>query len=170
LILVKARMAGHCEKDPIKGLSEMTQYMDRMCRGGSTGPLRRIRATGAFVARVMAVLTAMMLALGGAGVVRADASVVAPGIAMVICSDDGAKTIVLDADGNPVETSDDENCPGQGPCCTVPESVAVTPQAHAWAVWEPAATLAVFHAQLAGLGSASKHRPIARGPPSKEDA
>jgi hypothetical protein len=118
----------------------------------------------------MAVLAVLMLAAGGAGVIRADAAGAVPGIMMVICSDGVAKTIVLDAEGNPIETSDEEACPGHGPCCTLAQSDALSPVAPVRAVWEPVATVAVFHPEFAILRSETTRHPKARGPPSKEDA
>ena len=147
----------------------MTQYADRMCRGGSSGPLRHVRAVGSLAARAMAVLAALLLVSGG-GAMRAEAAGAVQGVVMVICSDGGAKTIVLDAEGNPVETSGEEACPGHGPCCTLPEGYALPPPAQAPAVWEPVASVAVFHDGPAVLRSGTGHGPKARGPPSKDNA
>lgn len=148
----------------------MSQYADRTCRGGSSGPRRYIRATGSLVARMTAVLAALFLVFGGIGTMRAGADGAVPGLVMVICSDGGAKTIVLDAEGNATETSDEEDCPGHGPCCTLPHGYALSPGVQASVVWEPIARVAVFHTGPVGLRFASGRRPNSRGPPSKEDA
>jgi hypothetical protein len=149
----------------------MIQYADWMCRGGPSRLLRHVRAAGSLAARVLAVLAALLLVAGGTGAMRADAAGGEAGFVVVICSDGAAKRVVLDADGNPVETSGEkEACPSHGPCCIIAEGCVLSPPAQAPAVWEPAVTAAVFHPQLTVHRSGPGLGPHARGPPSKDNA
>jgi hypothetical protein len=149
----------------------MPQYADRMYRGGSPGPFRHVRALTSRAARVLALLAALLLAGAGTGAPRADEGGSRAGLEMVICADGGAKTIVLDADGTPVETSgEEEPCPGHGPCCTLPAKCPLSPGVRMPVVWLPTTTVVVFHIAPAGLRSGTGSRPTARGPPSKDNA
>lgn len=141
-----------------------------MCRGGPRGPLRRARPIGSLPARLLAVIAALMLAVGGANAGHAHPDPAEPGIEMVICSDGGVKTVVLDRQGNPIETSDDEACLGFCPCCTVPNGDVLLADTHVSAKWQPVARAEVFGIKPAHLPSKSGRRPNLRGPPSKEDA
>lgn len=141
-----------------------------MCRGGLRGPLRRARSIGSLSAEVLAIIAALLLAAGGANAGRVHSVRAEPGIVMVICSDGGAKTVVLDHNGTPVETSGDEACDGLCLCCTVPDGVGLLPDARASTAWEPLATVAVFPGNLMRLRSEFRSRAHARAPPSEEDA
>jgi hypothetical protein len=146
----------------------MTQYADKTCRGGPFGPRRRVRATGSCAARVVAVLAALLLVWGG---LHADARGARSGFEVVLCADGGPRTIVLDAAGNPMETSGEEDpCPDHGPCCTLPDRCALSPDVQTGTATKPVTTRASFCPEPAGLRSASRRPPTARGPPKREDA
>jgi hypothetical protein len=118
---------------------------------------------------VLTLLAALSAGLGG--VVRAQAMVSGPGpgFEMVICTEGGAKTIRVDAAGDPIPPAD-EHCPC--PCldCLPAAEAAVLPEAARSAMPTAASAPREDRASTFPQPQARRMRPEARGPPSEAKA
>lgn len=117
----------------------------------------------------LTLLAAVAAGLGGA--VRAEAMIAKalPGFEIVICAEDGARTIRVDASGSPVEP-ENEHCPCPClDCLQTADTAALPAPAHHASAAAARSLHAVATADLF-QPPARRMRPEARGPPTEATA
>lgn len=96
--------------------------------GGRHWPRTPVRRPRALAAHVLAIVAAMVMALSGGFPSGAQAAGFAGGVVTVICADGVAKTVILDAEGNPMSPSGAEVC-AEACLCGATPGVALSPEA-----------------------------------------
>jgi len=116
----------------------------------------------------LTVAVAMVLGAGvpgGAATHRAQ-----PGVERVICADGAEKTIRVDADGVPIETSQDQNCTCPGCDCLAPATDAALPATGSPMAGSVGTGRLAAPAPRIALPAGPRLCPEARGPPSGDAA
>ncbi len=138
-----------------------------MCRSGAPGRQRRARLIGALAARILVVAAALVMAAGGGIAARTHAPA-EQGIAMVICAEGGARTVVLDREGNPVAPADAEVCVVSCLCCPAAPDITIAPPVHRATNGAGDATRLVPPMPRAALSFERGLVHAPRGPPSED--
>lgn len=120
--------------------------------------------------RVLVVLAVLGLVAEFAQPGRAHAGEGAHGFEIVICSGDGAVTIMIDREGNPIEAPGETVC--DCGCASCPSSGGVCPvhEPSAFEILVSFSEAAPCAPKTARLASERGRLPIPRGPPTEKEA
>lgn len=128
------------------------------------------RFPGRLGARVLTLIAALMLAMNATGGGHAHAARAHSGLVMIICSEDGPKTVVIDGGGQPVEPSGAPACADNCLCCPAPPVLTLPSAGSSPERGTPGLFLATFTIKPTVLAFAHGRTPAPRGPPSQEKA
>lgn len=118
----------------------------------------------------LALSIAVAMVLGAAVPGGAAAHRAQPGVERVICADGAEKTIRVDAEGVPIETSQDQDCSCPGCDCLAPAADVALPAAGGAVAGSTGSGSPAAPAPRISLPAEPGLRPEARGPPPEDAA